>query len=98
LTIRQQSIQPRLSGMGNGQPQYALAGQHALMVAWTLADRSVLKLIANLGGYAQSCEWLAGGELLYTTHGDFPQQLNRKLLRPWAVAWFLVPPRNERFL
>jgi hypothetical protein len=81
--------------MDNGQPHHEFAGQRALMVAWTLADHCVLQLIANLGDHTQACDWLTGGELLYTTHGDFLQQLNRKLLRPWSAAWFLVSPRNE---
>jgi hypothetical protein len=83
--------------MDNGHAHYELAGLRAVMAAWTLADQSVLKLIANLGDHAQACDWLAGGELLYTTHGDFHQQLNRKLLSPWSVAWFFLPPRNETF-
>lgn len=98
LTIRRRTIEPRLAGMGNGQPHYELAGQRALMAVWTLADHSVLKLIANLGDYPQACHWMAGGELLYATHLDCHQQLNRKLLRPWSVGWFLVPPRNETFV
>ena len=98
LSIRHQTIEPRLANMGSGQAHYEVAGARALTVTWTLADQSALKLIANLGDHAQACDWLASGELLYTTHGDFHQQLNRKLLRPWSMAWFLVPPRDETFL
>ena len=98
LTIRHNTIAPRLMGMDNGQPHYELAGQRALMVTWTLADKSGLKLIANLGEQSQTCDWLAGGELIYATHGDLQQQLNRKLLRPWVVAWFLLPPHKETFV
>ena len=90
LRIRAQVLHPRLAGMGNGRPRFEIAGKRALMVSWELADNSMLKLIANLGDHPQACEWLGGGELLYATHIDFHQQLNRRLLRPWSAAWFLV--------
>jgi maltooligosyltrehalose trehalohydrolase len=92
LQIRKQVIQPRLAGTHNSQTHCELAGTRAVMVHWRMADDCRLSLVANMSKETQSCDWSKAdeGDLLYSTHDDFRHQLQRQLLQPWAVGWFLA--------
>ena len=94
LSLRRQNIQPRLAGANNADTHCEFAGARALLVTWRLADGCILKLIANMSAESQECNWSIEeqGDLIYATHDDFSHQLQRKLLQPWSVGWFLVAP------
>ncbi|MFW5395180.1 MAG: maltooligosyl trehalose hydrolase [Candidatus Accumulibacter regalis] len=88
LSLRHQWLVPRLAGMGNGDPQLKLVSPRTLSINWTLGDRSLLTLLANLGD-----EPLAvtppGGQLLFATANLDADALASGQLPAWSVAWHL---------
>ena len=86
LAIRQREIAPRITRLQGGCGQFRLHGETALGVRWTLADSSVLVLVANLGaGPAPAGDWPAG-RVIYSAGGV---QAGARMLPPWSVIWFL---------
>jgi malto-oligosyltrehalose trehalohydrolase len=92
LAIRAREVVPRLKGLrGNAAAEFITAGRGGLHAHWTLADRAVLVLRANLSGEAAEVTFEpADGRMLCATH---PEPANGAgALPPWFVAWFLRAP------
>ena len=88
LTLRRQSIVPRLTGMGNGDPHLCLLSAHALAIDWRLGDGSRLALLANLGDEATEAIPPIGTAIFATANLD-AATLAKGRLPPWSVAWHL---------
>jgi maltooligosyltrehalose trehalohydrolase len=88
LALRHQWIAPRLAGMGNGDPQLKLLSPRCLSINWTLGDRSLLTLLANLGDDALAVA-PPGGRLLFATANLDAKALASGQLPAWSVAWHL---------
>ncbi len=88
LVLRRNVIVPRLAGMPGGQGHWQLGTGSVLQVSWTLNDRSVLLLHANLGDQAApGVESPAGGELLFAS-----DPVNGNAMPAWSVRWYRRPP------
>lgn len=88
LSLRRQWIAPRLAGMGNGDPQLKLLSPRTLSINWTLGDRSLLTLLANLGDEPVVVT-PPGGRLLFATANLGADALASGQLPAWSVAWHL---------
>ena len=84
LRVRHDTLTPRLpASTADGR----MLGERALTVTWTLADRSRLTLVANLGDDAVACSEWPGGALLAMS--EPPGARRPADLPPWYAAWFL---------
>jgi hypothetical protein len=83
LTLRQAEIIPRLRGAGNSG-RYEVLDDAAVLVRWTLGDRSELVLAANLKSSSLSGIDLPRGRVLWSEGSAEDRQLGR-----WSVLWTL---------
>jgi maltooligosyltrehalose trehalohydrolase len=90
LNLRQQYIQPRLSGLSGGQSGYRLLGERALAADWRLADHSQLELIANLDDEPIAIDSSSAGEVIFTTDNAIADLRQPAMLPPWSVLWLLT--------
>ena len=81
LELRRREIVPGLAGMEPGGT-FAVRG-HAVEVAWTLGDRSRLRLAANLGWTESPVFTLPKGDLIHATAPLEPG--TTRALPPWSV-------------
>ena len=89
LSIRHNAIIPRLMGIG-GNHSTAVWSDRNLHVDWELADKTTLRLLANLSDCVAAPLAKPIGQLIYTTHEDKVLDFEQEL-PPWSVAWFLHP-------
>jgi malto-oligosyltrehalose trehalohydrolase len=91
LALRHAEVVPRLAGMRNVATRHAPLPHDILWVAWQLADRSVLTLVARLGvGPAEAVAIEASGRLLHATHAGIAAARPWPALPEWFAAWFLA--------
>ena len=88
LALRRQWIMPRLSGMGNGDPQVSLLSSRALAIYWRLGDGSLLSLHANFGETAIDAPAASGTRLFATPNFD-DNNLDAGQLPAWSTIWHL---------
>ena len=89
LHLRQREITPRLFNLLNANARYELIAEHCLKVCWTLGDGSLLLLAANLGGEPVQASLNTQGDILYPADCDLPEQIDKGILPPWSVIWFI---------
>ncbi|HEY7096758.1 MAG TPA: malto-oligosyltrehalose trehalohydrolase [Terriglobales bacterium] len=89
LAIRHSAIIPRLATL-EGNHAIAVWNDRSLHVDWELADKTTLRLLANLSDCAAAPLAKPIGQLIYTTHDDKALDFEREL-PAWSVAWFLHP-------
>lgn len=88
LVIRQRDIVPRIPEIRFASCS-ELETNGAFAVDWTLADGSVLHLLANLTAHPVPVVGRAHGRMLFATHPDIRSALSRNELAPWSVTWLL---------
>ncbi len=89
LHLRRGEVSPRLPA-ARAEPALRFdAG--GLRASWTLAEGSVLLLLANLSAQrAEGVPHKPRGRPLFTTEEGLESCLARRELPPWSVAWFLA--------
>ncbi|MBL0168592.1 MAG: malto-oligosyltrehalose trehalohydrolase [Propionivibrio sp.] len=88
LVLRRQWITPRLAGMGNGDPQFSLLSDRAMVIHWRLGDSSLLTLLANLGENTIDAKQTVGTRLFATSNMN-NTALVAGQLPPWSAIWHL---------
>lgn len=83
LSIRRAEIAPRLRGIRGHAGRYTVLAPQAVRVDWTLGDRSVLTLLANLSG-APVAASAAEGRMLWQEG-----RATENELAPWTVVFTL---------
>jgi len=89
LAIRSRHISPRIKGLTVGQAGYRLLSDRALTVQWQLNDGSTLILAANLGSEAVKVDFHSDGEVLFAGSDTVNEDLQRGVLMPWSVVFYL---------
>jgi maltooligosyltrehalose trehalohydrolase len=88
LSVRRESIVPRLAvGPAHGDG-YRKIGRRGLEVRWRLADGSRLRVVANLGDQpieVDAATAATGAESIYATPGAVDR--SAPSLPPWSVRW-----------
>jgi maltooligosyltrehalose trehalohydrolase len=84
LAVRRSEIIPRLANTAGGSGRYEVLGHAAMRVTWTLTDRSMLTICANLDSEPTKLSDLPQGRLMWV-EGN----LDNSTLGPWTVAWFI---------
>jgi len=88
LTIRRRDIVPLVPLIRSGSCRL-LGEDGAFEVAWSLADGSVLLVLANLTPVAAPGASRASGRALFATHPDIRGAASSDELAPWSVTWLL---------
>lgn len=90
LTLRQQEIVPRLTGMTHltGNTTVSYFGPKVLRLRWKLGDDSQLELAANLGADQTVEVTPAHGRLLFATSNA--EKAQPTYLSPWSATWRLT--------
>ena len=88
LVVRQRDIVPRIPDI-RFSSCIELEANGAFAVDWTLADGSVLHLLANLGDRPVPVIGRAHGRMIFATHPNIRAALSRNELAPWSVTWLL---------
>ena len=88
LALRRQWITPRLAGMGNGDPQFSLLSDRAMVIHWRLGDSCLLTLLANLGENTIDAKPAVGTRLFATSNMN-NTALVAGQLPPWSAIWHL---------
>jgi maltooligosyltrehalose trehalohydrolase len=89
LRIRHATVAPRLAGAPGSAADATLLSGTALQVTWTLGDQSRLTLVANLADLASDVPPAdaIGGDVLYASPLNVPDDLREGRLPPWSVLW-----------
>ncbi len=88
LAVRQRDIVPRIPAIRCGHC-VKLGKSGAFAVDWTLADGSVLHLLANLADQPAPMVGRAAGRMIFATHPNIRAVLSSNELAPWSVTWLL---------
>jgi malto-oligosyltrehalose trehalohydrolase len=88
LAIRHRDIVPRIPEIRSGTC-IKLDANGAFAVDWTLADGSILHLLANLTGHPVPVVGRAAGRMIFATHPNIRAAMARNELAPWSVTWLL---------
>lgn len=93
IALRRQHIVPVLAQACQLKASYTRENC-ALTVEWEFAENGRLALLANLTASPQSNELAAtvaalNIPIIYSSAGVCPEELQRGMLPPWSVAWFL---------
>jgi malto-oligosyltrehalose trehalohydrolase len=88
LVVRQRDIVPRIPDI-RFSSCIELESNGAFAVDWTLADGSVLHLLANLSDHPVRVIGRAHGRMIFATHPNIRAALSRNELAPWSVTWLL---------
>jgi malto-oligosyltrehalose trehalohydrolase len=87
LAVRQRDIVPRIPEVRSSTCKLEANG--AFAVDWSLADGSVLHLMANLTEQPVPVVGRAAGRMIFSTHPNFRAAMSRNELAPWSVTWLL---------
>ena len=89
LGLRQREIVPRMKAIVPGKAQFEVLGPIALRALWHLIGGGTLDLIANFASHSAHLATAPQGRLLYATEEAFGAALEKKLVPPISVGWFL---------
>jgi 1,4-alpha-glucan branching enzyme len=84
IAVRRTEIVPRLKGIGERSASFDVIGDMAVIIRWSVADRSELTLIANLKGTAAPVSKIQSGRILWSEGA-----IENERLAPWSVIWSL---------
>jgi hypothetical protein len=85
--VRRRDIVPLIPAIRSGK--CGLLKNNAFGVDWTLADDSILHLIANLTPEPAPIVGRAAGRVIFATHPDIRGAISNNELAPWSVTWLL---------
>jgi maltooligosyltrehalose trehalohydrolase len=88
LAQRRREIVPRIPGMASGQCTQ-LDASGAFCVTWIDAERSQLRVLANLTPEPAPLVGRTAGRLIFSTHPDIRGAAMRNELAAWSVTWLL---------
>ncbi|MGQ0835774.1 MAG: malto-oligosyltrehalose trehalohydrolase [Gammaproteobacteria bacterium] len=88
LALRHREIVPRIPGMSSGTCTH-IEQNGAFSVDWVDAQRSRLRVLANLTPAAVPLVGRAAGRLIFSTHPNIRGTTSRNELSPWSVTWLL---------
>jgi maltooligosyltrehalose trehalohydrolase len=89
IGLRTQFISPRLADGCRARAEYEVLKPSGLSVQWKFADNSQLFLLANLGATEIAGFTIPAGQIIYLSDQAANESLQRSVLPPWSVAWFL---------
>jgi malto-oligosyltrehalose trehalohydrolase len=95
LALRARDIVPRIPEIRSGTC-VKLEANGAFAVDWTLADGSMLHLLANLTEHAAPLVGRASGRLIFATHPNIRATMARSELAPWSVTWLISRGHGRR--
>jgi maltooligosyltrehalose trehalohydrolase len=95
LDIRHREIIPRLTGARSSGAVALGRARRVIAAEWTLGDRSLLRLVANLDRNTAIVDLPpAEGELLFTSDPTIQHPDALTELPPWFVTWHLQPAKS----
>jgi maltooligosyltrehalose trehalohydrolase len=88
LAIRRRDIVPLVPLIRAGSCS-RVANEGAFAVEWSLADGSMLHLLANLTAAPAALPARAAGRVIFATHAEIAGAAAHQELAPWSVTWLL---------